>query len=76
MCNFVSPFSSFVLKLLDGFSLSFGFKASLYLVFELGNFSAISRVLVVLVTIVEPHVGLLSILRRLANTTGISCLII
>jgi hypothetical protein len=55
-------------RLLSG--SSFGFKASLFLVFKFGNFSAISRVVVVLVTIVTPHVGPLMILRRLAYTTG------
>jgi hypothetical protein len=44
---------------------SFGFKASLvlFLLFKFGYFSAISRVVVVLVTIVTPHVGPLMILR-------------
>jgi hypothetical protein len=57
-------------RLLSG--LSFGFKASLvlFLLFKFGNFSAISRVVVVLVTIVTPHVGPLMILRRLSYTTG------
>jgi hypothetical protein len=35
---------------------SFGFKASLFLLFKFGNCSAISRVVVALVTIVTPHV--------------------
>jgi hypothetical protein len=48
---------------------SFGFKASL-LLFKFGNCSAISLVVVVLVTIVTPHVGILMILRRIAYTTG------
>jgi hypothetical protein len=48
---------------------SFGFKAS-FLLFKFGNCSAISRVVVVLVTIVTPHVGILMILRRIAYTTG------
>jgi hypothetical protein len=49
-----------------------GFKASLvnFLLLKFGNCSAISRVVVVLVTIVTPHVGPLMILRRLAYTTG------
>jgi hypothetical protein len=55
-------------RLLSG--SSFGFKASLFLLFELGNCSAISRAVVVVVTIVTPHVGPLMILRRLAYTTG------
>jgi hypothetical protein len=57
-------------RLLSGFS--FGFKASLvlFLLFKFGNCSAISRVVVVLVAIVTPHVGPLMILRRLAYTTG------
>jgi hypothetical protein len=38
--------------------------------FEFGNFSAMSRAMVVLVTIVTPHVGPLMILRILAYTTG------
>jgi hypothetical protein len=51
---------------------SFGFKASLvlFLLFEFGNCSAISCVVVVLVTIVTPHVGPLMILRRLSYNTG------
>jgi hypothetical protein len=49
---------------------SFGFKASLFLLFKFGDCSAISRVVVVLVTIVIPHVGPLMILRRLAYNTG------
>jgi hypothetical protein len=56
----------------------FGFLAKLFLLFEFGNRSTISRFIVVLVIIVTPHVGLLMILRRLAYTTGnrYSCLII
>jgi hypothetical protein len=42
----------------------------IFLLFELGNRSTISRVVVVLVTIVTPHNGSLRILRRLAYTTG------
>jgi hypothetical protein len=61
-------------RLLSGFS--FGFKASLILLFKFGNCSAISRVVVVLVTIVSPHIGPLMILRRLAYTTGNRFLII
>jgi hypothetical protein len=55
-------------RLLSG--SSFGFKTSLFLLFKFGDCSAISRVVVVLVTIVTPHVGPLMILRRLAYTTG------
>jgi hypothetical protein len=44
--------------------------------FKFGNCSVISRVVVVLVTIVTPHVGPLMILRRLAYTTGNRFLII
>jgi hypothetical protein len=57
-------------KLLSG--SSFGFKARpfLFMLFKFGDGSAISRVVVFLVTIVTPHVGLLMILRRLAYTTG------
>jgi hypothetical protein len=57
---------------------SFGLKASLllFLLFKFGNCSAISRVVVVLVTILTPHVGPLVILRRLAYTTGNRFLII
>jgi hypothetical protein len=57
-------------RLLSG--TSFGFKASLvlFLLIEFGDCSAISRVVVVLVTIVTPHVGSHTILRRLAYTTG------
>jgi hypothetical protein len=51
---------------------SFCFKASLvvFLLFEFGNCSAISRVVVVLVTIVTPHVESLMTFRRLPYTTG------
>jgi hypothetical protein len=48
----------------------FGFKESLFLVFKFGNCSEIIRVVVVLVTIVTPHVGHLMILRRLTYNTG------
>jgi hypothetical protein len=41
-----------------------------FLLFKFGDCSAISCVVVVLVTIVKPHVGPLMILRRLAYTTG------
>jgi hypothetical protein len=52
-------------RLLSGFS--FGFKASLvvFLLFELGDCSTISRVVFVLVTIVIPHIGPLMILEDL-----------
>jgi hypothetical protein len=56
------------LRILSKFS--FGFKESLFLVFKFGNYYAIIRVVVVLVTIVTPHVGPLMILRRLTYTTG------
>jgi hypothetical protein len=46
-----------------------GFKASLFLLFKFGDCSAISRVVVVLVTIVTPHVGPLMMFRRFAYTT-------
>jgi hypothetical protein len=49
---------------------SFGFRISLFLLFEFGNGYTFSRVVVVLVTIVSPHVGPLIILRRFAYTTG------
>jgi hypothetical protein len=49
---------------------SFGFKASLFLLFKLGYFSAITCAVIILVTIVTPHVGPPRILRRLAYTTG------
>jgi hypothetical protein len=57
-------------RLLSGFS--FGFNASIvvFLLFKFGDCSAISRVVVVLITTVTPHVGSLMILRRLAYTTG------
>jgi hypothetical protein len=45
----------------------FGFKARLFLLFKFGNCSTISRVVIVLVTIVTPHVGSLKILRRLVG---------
>jgi hypothetical protein len=48
-------------RLLSG--SSFGFKASLFLLFKFGNCSAISRVVVILVTIVTPHVGPLEFLE-------------
>jgi hypothetical protein len=48
---------------------SFEFKASLYLMFEFGNCSAISRVVVVLVRNVTQHVGRLRIIRRLSYTS-------
>jgi hypothetical protein len=51
-------------RLLSGFI--FGFKASLFLLFELGNCSKISYVVIVLVAIVTPHVGFLGIVRILA----------
>jgi hypothetical protein len=58
-------------KVKDLFSgSSFGFKASLLLMFELVNASAIKCDVVVLVTIVTPYVGRLRILRRLAYTSG------
>jgi hypothetical protein len=43
---------------------------SLFLLFDFGDCSAISRFVVVLVTIVTPHAGSLRILRRLAYATG------
>jgi hypothetical protein len=58
-------------RLLSG--SSFGFKASLFLLFKFGDCSAISRVVVVPVTIVTPHVGHLMIFRRLSYTTGNRC---
>jgi hypothetical protein len=61
-------------RLLSG--SSFGFKASLFLLFKFDNRSAISCVVVVLVTIVTPNVGPIMILRRLAYTTGNRLLII
>jgi hypothetical protein len=48
----------------------FGFKASLFLMFELGDFSAISRVVVVLFEIVISHVRKFRILRKLTYDTG------
>jgi hypothetical protein len=48
----------------------FDFKQSLFLLFKFGDFSEISLIVVVLVTIVIPHTGILWILRRLAYTTG------
>jgi hypothetical protein len=63
-------------RLLSG--SSFGFKTSLvvFLLFKFGNCSAISRIVVVLVTIVTLHVGPLMIFRRLTYTTGNRFLII
>jgi hypothetical protein len=51
-------------------------KQAFFLLFKFGNCSAISRVVVVLVTIVTPHVGTLMMFRRLAYTTGNRFLII
>jgi hypothetical protein len=61
-------------RLLSG--SSFGFKASLFLLFKFGNCSAINRVVVILVTIVTPHVGCSKVLRRIAYNTGKRFLII
>jgi hypothetical protein len=63
------------------FRVQLGFKASLvvFLLFKFGDCSTISRVVVVLVTIVTPNVGPLMIFRfrRLDYTTGNrSCLLI
>jgi hypothetical protein len=55
-------------RLLSG--SSFVFKASLFLLFKFCDIPAISLVVVVLVTIVIPHVGTISILRRFAYSTG------
>jgi hypothetical protein len=54
---------------------SFEFKSSLvvFLLFKFDNCSAISRVVIVLVTIVIPNVGTLMIFRRLAYTNGSRC---
>jgi hypothetical protein len=49
---------------------SFGFKASPFMLFKFGDCSAISRVVVVLVTIVTSHVEHLMIFRILFYTTG------
>jgi hypothetical protein len=57
-------------RLLSWFSFSFKSRLVIFLLFKFGNCSAISRVVVVLVTIVAPHVGPLMILRRLAYTIG------
>jgi hypothetical protein len=48
------------------YEFRYGFKASLLLLFEIGNCSAISFFVVVLVTIVTTHVVSLKILRILA----------
>jgi hypothetical protein len=62
-------------RFLSGFI--FGFKAYLFLLFKFGIYSTISRVVVVLVTIVKPYVGPLMILRRLDyNTHNIFLIII
>jgi hypothetical protein len=63
-------------RFLSGYSS--GFKANLvvFLLFKFSNCSAISRVVVVLVSIVTPHVGPLMIFRRLTYTTGNRFLII
>jgi hypothetical protein len=47
---------------------SFGFKASIFLLFKFGNCSAISRVVVVLFTIVTPHIRPLRIFWKFAYT--------
>jgi hypothetical protein len=49
---------------------SFGFKASVFLLFKFGNFSKISRVVFVFVTIATPHKGTLRFLIILAYNTG------
>jgi hypothetical protein len=63
-------------RLLSSSGSSFGFKASLFLLFKFGSCSSISCVVVVLVTIVTPRVGCLKILRRLTYITGNRFLII
>jgi hypothetical protein len=55
---------------------SFGFKASLFLLFAFGGCSEISRVVVVLVTIETANIGRLKILKRIAYNTGKRFLII
>jgi hypothetical protein len=57
-------------RLLSRSSLVFKASLVLFLLFKFGNCSVISRVVVVLVTIVTPHVGPLMILRRFSYTTG------
>jgi hypothetical protein len=60
----INFFEKEVQRLLSG--SSFGFKSSLFLLFKFGNCSAISRVAVVPVAVVTPHVGALRILIRLS----------
>jgi hypothetical protein len=55
------------------FEAKFGFKLSLFLLFEFGNRSEISRVVVFVVTTLTPFDGRLRILRRIAYTTVDSC---
>jgi hypothetical protein len=49
-------------RLLSG--SNFGFKARLFLLFKFGYCSTIGRVVVILVTIVTPHVGILRVTER------------
>jgi hypothetical protein len=57
-------------RLLSGSSFGFKENLALFLLFKFGDCSAISSVVVALVTIVTSHVGPLMILRQLAYTTG------
>jgi hypothetical protein len=74
--EFINFFKKEDQRLLSG--SIFGFISSLvvFLQFKFGDCSSISRAVVILATIVTPHVGPLMILRRLAYTTGNRFLII
>jgi hypothetical protein len=52
------------------FRVQLWLQSKYFLLFKFGNFSAISRVVVVLVTIVTPKAGPLMTLRRLAYTNS------
>jgi hypothetical protein len=52
---------------------SYGFKARLFLLIKVGDCSAINRVVILLVTIVTPHVGTLMIFRCFVYTAGNRC---
>jgi hypothetical protein len=68
--EYINFFEKECQRLLSG--SSFGSKASLvvFLLFKLGDCSTIRCVVVVLITIVTPHVGSLRMIRRLSNTNG------
>jgi hypothetical protein len=58
---------------MTSFRVQLWLQSESFLLFKFGNCSAISRVVVVLVTIVTPHAEPLLICRRLAYATGNRC---